>query len=82
MCLFIDLQSAKTNMNVEQVFFTIARDIKQRLSETTAKPEVSKKNPFIMIPYSICRYIVGSIITNVDIMETLMVTNRQQQMLF
>ncbi|GBG62967.1 hypothetical protein CBR_g34667 [Chara braunii] len=26
--------SAKTNMNVENVFFTIARDIKQRLSET------------------------------------------------
>ncbi|XP_042451125.1 ras-related protein RABE1c-like [Zingiber officinale] len=26
--------SAKTNLNVEQVFFSIARDIKQRLSET------------------------------------------------
>lgn len=33
-------QSAKTNMNVEDVFFTIARDIKQRLAETDSKPEV------------------------------------------
>ncbi|KAG8098774.1 hypothetical protein GUJ93_ZPchr0013g36540 [Zizania palustris] len=32
--------SAKTNLNVEQVFFSIARDIKQRLSETDSKPEV------------------------------------------
>lgn len=31
--------SAKTNFNVEQVFFSIARDIKQRLSETDAKQE-------------------------------------------
>ncbi|OEL13677.1 Ras-related protein RABE1c, partial [Dichanthelium oligosanthes] len=31
--------SAKTNLNVEQVFFSIARDIKQRLSETDSKPE-------------------------------------------
>jgi Ras-related protein Rab-8A len=34
------LQSAKTNLNVEQVFLSIARDIKQRLSETDSKPEV------------------------------------------
>ncbi|KVH99996.1 Small GTPase superfamily, partial [Cynara cardunculus var. scolymus] len=33
--------SAKTNMNVEEVFFTIARDIKQRLSETDSKAELS-----------------------------------------
>ncbi|XP_039851831.1 ras-related protein RABE1c-like, partial [Panicum virgatum] len=31
--------SAKTNLNVEQVSFSIARDIKQRLSETDSKPE-------------------------------------------
>ncbi|KAF3329986.1 ras-related protein RABE1c-like protein [Carex littledalei] len=31
--------SAKTNLNVEQVFFSIARDIKQRLSESDSKPE-------------------------------------------
>ncbi|XP_008665317.1 ras-related protein RABE1c [Zea mays] len=31
--------SAKKNLNVEQVFFSIARDIKQRLSETDSKPE-------------------------------------------
>ncbi|CAI9768364.1 unnamed protein product [Fraxinus pennsylvanica] len=31
--------SAKTNMNVEEVFFSIARDIKQRLSETDSKIE-------------------------------------------
>jgi len=30
------MQSAKTNQNVEQVFFTMARDIKQRLTETVA----------------------------------------------
>jgi hypothetical protein len=33
-------QSAKTNLNVEQVFFSIARDIKTRLAETDSKPEV------------------------------------------
>ncbi|XP_030524126.2 ras-related protein RABE1c isoform X1 [Rhodamnia argentea] len=31
--------SAKTNLNVEQVFFSIARDIKQRLSDTDSKAE-------------------------------------------
>ncbi|CAI9779026.1 unnamed protein product [Fraxinus pennsylvanica] len=31
--------SAKTNMNVEEVFFSIGRDIKQRLSETDSRPE-------------------------------------------
>ncbi|CAI9762043.1 unnamed protein product [Fraxinus pennsylvanica] len=31
--------SAKTNMNVEEVFFSIGRDIKQRLSMTDSKPE-------------------------------------------
>jgi Ras-related protein Rab-8A len=31
--------SAKTNLNVEQVFFSIARDIKTRLAETDSKPE-------------------------------------------
>ncbi|XP_028555354.1 ras-related protein RABE1c-like isoform X2 [Dendrobium catenatum] len=31
--------SAKTNLNVEQVFFSIARDIKQRLAESDNKPE-------------------------------------------
>lgn len=33
-------QSAKTNLNVEEVFFSIARDIKQRLSDTDTKQEV------------------------------------------
>ncbi|RZC59667.1 hypothetical protein C5167_006971 [Papaver somniferum] len=33
--------SAKTNLNVEQVFFSIARDIKERLSETDTRPEPS-----------------------------------------
>uniref|UniRef100_A0A0D6QXP2 Uncharacterized protein n=1 Tax=Araucaria cunninghamii TaxID=56994 RepID=A0A0D6QXP2_ARACU len=31
--------SAKTNLNVEQVFFTIGRDIKQRLEESDTKVE-------------------------------------------
>ncbi|KMZ71256.1 Ras-related protein Rab-8A [Zostera marina] len=31
--------SAKTNLNVEQVFFSIGRDIKQRLAESDNKPE-------------------------------------------
>ncbi|KAK7837831.1 ras-related protein rabe1c, partial [Quercus suber] len=31
--------SAKTNMNVEEVFFSIARDIKQRLAETDSRDE-------------------------------------------
>ncbi|KAF9675320.1 hypothetical protein SADUNF_Sadunf09G0019700 [Salix dunnii] len=36
--------SAKTNQNVEEVFFSIARDIKQRLSDTDtrAEPATSK----------------------------------------
>ncbi|KAF7804540.1 ras-related protein RABE1a [Senna tora] len=33
------LQSAKTNLNVEEVFFSIARDIKQRLADTDSKAE-------------------------------------------
>lgn len=42
--------SAKTNLNVEQAFFSIARDIKQRLSETDFKAEpqtikISKPDP-------------------------------------
>ncbi|XP_052176861.1 ras-related protein RABE1c-like isoform X1 [Diospyros lotus] len=31
--------SAKTNLNVEEVFFSIARDIKQRLAETESRVE-------------------------------------------
>ncbi|RRT65441.1 hypothetical protein B296_00015759, partial [Ensete ventricosum] len=34
--------SARTNLNVEQVFFSIARDIKQRLAESDNKPEVGE----------------------------------------
>jgi Ras-related protein Rab-8A len=42
--------SAKTNFNVEQVFFSIARDIKQRLTESDSKAEpqtikISKPDP-------------------------------------
>jgi len=48
--------SAKTNQNVEQVFFTMARDIKQRLTETVAaaaepptihisRPDADQPNP-------------------------------------
>ncbi|KAJ0539288.1 putative small GTPase, P-loop containing nucleoside triphosphate hydrolase [Helianthus annuus] len=40
-------QSAKTNLNVEQVFFSIATDIKQRLAETDTKAEVFSTNFFI-----------------------------------
>ncbi|GMN57274.1 hypothetical protein TIFTF001_026395 [Ficus carica] len=39
--------SAKTNMNVEEVFFSIARDIKQRLAESDSKgaePQTIKIN--------------------------------------
>ncbi|RWR86034.1 ras-related protein RABE1c-like protein [Cinnamomum micranthum f. kanehirae] len=38
--------SAKTNLNVEQVFYSIARDIKQRLAETDtrAEPQTIKIN--------------------------------------
>ncbi|GMH12768.1 hypothetical protein Nepgr_014609 [Nepenthes gracilis] len=32
--------SAKTNLNVEEVFFSIARDIKQRLADTDARAEL------------------------------------------
>lgn len=43
------VQSAKTNHNVEEVFFSIARDIKQRLSETENKSEVNMEVLFGMI---------------------------------
>lgn len=35
-------QSAKTNLNVEEVFFSIAKDIKQRLADSDTKAEVFK----------------------------------------
>lgn len=41
---YIFMQSAKTNMNVEEVFFSIAGDIKQRLAETDARAEVLVSN--------------------------------------
>ncbi|OVA18292.1 Small GTPase superfamily [Macleaya cordata] len=37
--------SAKTNLNVEQVFFSIATDIKQRLAETDTRTEKKIPNP-------------------------------------
>ncbi|KAF9624184.1 hypothetical protein IFM89_008122 [Coptis chinensis] len=42
--------SAKTNLNAEQVFFSIARDIKQKLAESDSKVEpqtikISKPDP-------------------------------------
>ncbi|KAL4565114.1 hypothetical protein LXL04_029199 [Taraxacum kok-saghyz] len=40
-CKGIIWLSAKTNLNMEQVFFSIATDIKQRLSETDSKDESS-----------------------------------------
>ena len=33
-------QSAKTNLNVEEVFFSIGRDIKQRLADSDSRAEV------------------------------------------
>ncbi|XP_028111769.1 ras-related protein RABE1c-like, partial [Camellia sinensis] len=38
--------SAKTNLNVEQVFFSIARDVKQRLTDTDSRavPQTIKIN--------------------------------------
>ena len=46
------MQSAKTNQNVEQVFFTMARDIKQRLTETVAAAaEVATLPPFDPLSY-------------------------------
>ena len=54
------MQSAKTNLNVEQVFFSIARDIKQRLAETDSKPEVQIIAP-IYIWNSISTYDLSSI---------------------
>ena len=39
-CEACELQSAKTNLNVEEVFFSIARDIKQRLADTDSRAEV------------------------------------------
>ncbi|KAG5393343.1 hypothetical protein IGI04_023306 [Brassica rapa subsp. trilocularis] len=32
--------SAKTNLNVEEVFFSIAKDIKQRLTDTDSRAEI------------------------------------------
>ena len=41
------LQSAKTNLNVEEVFFSIGKDIKQRLADTDARAEVCWALKFI-----------------------------------
>ena len=43
-------QSAKSNLNVENAFFTIARDIRQRLTEATeaTKPEVGCHSPALV----------------------------------
>jgi hypothetical protein len=47
------MQSAKTNQNVEQAFFTIARDIKHRLTETvTASTEVDNSHTSYAIFFS------------------------------
>lgn len=44
MCIFAERfsipQSAKTNLNVEEVFFSIAKDIKQRVADNDSKGEV------------------------------------------
>ncbi|KAK5835783.1 hypothetical protein PVK06_011491 [Gossypium arboreum] len=43
---FFETQSAKTNLNVEEVFFSRAKDIKKRLadSDTKAEPSTIKIN--------------------------------------
>ena len=46
------MQSAKTNMNVEEVFFSIARDIKQRLADTDSKAEVICWLSFVLNVFS------------------------------
>ncbi|KAL6011248.1 Ras-related protein RABE1c [Asimina triloba] len=57
--------SAKTNLNVEQVFYSIARDIKQRLAETDSKTESHAIKPSILLvgqmlgAYLGCRYGYG-----------------------
>lgn len=64
--VFDMLQSAKTNLNVEQVFFSIARDIKQRLAETDSKPEVEATFFYVKISQLsnfedlTCRLVAGS----------------------
>lgn len=50
------LQSAKTNLNVEEVFFSIARDIKQRLAETDSRTEVAFCFYFSKIANYLCHY--------------------------
>ncbi|KAJ7129122.1 hypothetical protein O6H91_08G051800 [Diphasiastrum complanatum] len=42
--------SAKTSLNVENTFFTIAKDIKQRLEEADSKPEPPANNIQIIRP--------------------------------
>ena len=58
----IPLQSAKTNLNVEEVFFSIARDIKQRLADTDSKAEVFE------LPLSVLKCLNSSLfLSEVDI---------------
>ncbi|RLM99071.1 ras-related protein RABE1c [Panicum miliaceum] len=54
--------SAKTNLNVEQVFFSIARDIKQRLAETDSKPEVQ-----MIAPIYIWNFISTNDLSNISL---------------
>ena len=81
--LVIDLQSAKTNMNVEPVFFTIARDIKQRLSETAVKPEVSDLTGLLFCIDIYCRkYYEKRDIMETLVAFTLLILNSHRQILF
>lgn len=42
-------QSAKTNQNVEEVFFSIAKDIKQRLANSDSKDTVWKSHEIFFL---------------------------------
>jgi hypothetical protein len=56
------MQSAKTNQNVEQVFFTVARDIKQRLTETVAAAaEVAILPLHMLYPHLIGCHVISHI---------------------
>ncbi|WZY93213.1 hypothetical protein YC2023_065542 [Brassica napus] len=57
--------SAKTNLNVEEVFFSIAKDIKQRLTDTDSRPEwmsikLAGKFDFILANLKVSPNVLGT----------------------
>ncbi|KAK9714027.1 hypothetical protein RND81_06G066500 [Saponaria officinalis] len=75
--------SAKTNLNVEEVFFSIGRDIKQRLAESDSKVEavrVLKNDLIFLCIYHMCMSIIAmlSSMLNLDFIQNLKILQKYE----